>query len=74
MKINIEDVEKTMSLKLPGSMYSAPSSALLIKTKGGEIYVEDGNTLYKIPESDPEYGYLLSIADMENPHKKEVRK
>ena len=63
-EIHANDVERTMSLKVPG-MYS---SALLIKTRDGRIYVENGNNLYQVEEQNPEHEYLQYLVNMKNPH------
>ncbi len=63
-EIHANDVERTMSLKVPG-MYS---SALLIKTRDGRIYVENGNNLNQVQEQSPEHEYLQYLVSMKNPH------
>lgn len=63
--INPGAIEKMMNYKLPCRMYS---TALLIILKNGDICIEDGNSLYQVPESDPNYEYLQHVANMKNPH------
>lgn len=66
MRISVKEVEKTMTLKPPGSLYS---SALLIGLRNGDMYVEDGKVLYRITEDNRDYDYYKELTWTMNPHR-----